>query len=73
MQKVNEGLRHVSASTATLSFIMDDGTSFHLNQGEVALVLAEIAGVAPGLLHAALEHRLVSLVAAEVLAAAPPP
>ena len=63
---IHEGLRHVSASSATLSLLMEDGEAVHLKQDEVARVLAELAIMAPELLHGALEQRLVSLIAAEV-------
>lgn len=66
MAKLHEGLRHVSASSLTLSLIMDDGDAVHLAGVEVSRVLTEVAKAAPALLHDALERRLVSLIATEV-------
>jgi hypothetical protein len=63
---VHEGLRHVSASSVTLALLMEDGDAAHLNQAEMVQVLAEVAAMAPELLHGALEHRLVSLIADEI-------
>jgi hypothetical protein len=63
---IHEGLRHASASSTTLSLLMEDGDAVHLKQDEMARLLAEVAVMAPELLHGALEHRLVSLIADEV-------
>lgn len=63
---IHEGLRHASASSTTLSLLMEDGDAVHLKQDEMARVLAEVAVMAPELLHGALEHRLVSLIAGEI-------
>ena len=63
---IHEGLRAVSASSATLSLLMEDGDAVHLKQDEMARVLAEVAVMAPELLHGALEHRLVTLIADEM-------
>ena len=62
----HEGLRAVSASSVTLALLMEDGDGVYLKQDEMARVLAEVAVMAPELLHGALEHRLVSLIADEV-------
>ena len=69
-RKIHKGLRHVSASSVTLSLIMDDGTSVYLKRAEMARVLTEVAGAAPDLLRDTLERRLVALIAAEVAGAA---
>jgi hypothetical protein len=66
-RKIHEGLKHVSSSGSTLSLLMDDGEAVHLGGAELQRLLDELAYANPGLLHIALEHRLVKLVAAEVL------
>jgi hypothetical protein len=60
---VTEGLQHVSCAGSTLVMSFIGGVHVRLDQYEIHRMLNEVARTEPGILHEALENRLVERIA----------